>query len=339
MNNQPKRPVRKNTSRPQGSGGGNFALFAAIIIAVLALVNYKIFSMIITDNPTPIIINNNTSQTQTQTEKEPVDPFDEELARDFTTITVNSSDTKAGNLVLVNNTHAFDFDASPLVVKKQEPVSIGSHKSNNYYVSYNTETLTLEAIEAFNKLTEDFVAQSGHRDLIILDSIRTLEDQQRILETKGTEIATNPGCSEHHTGLAFDLSLYINGIINDFDGTGDYEWILNNCHKYGYILRYPADKTEITGITYEPWHLRYVGKAHACFMKQNNICLEEYIELLSRFPIKSSRLQFTTFDGEQYMIYSQPVSSDTAAVYVPKNYEYTLSGDNDGRVIVTCKIS
>lgn len=337
MNNQPKRPVRKTTRRPQGSNDGNFSLFAAIIIAVLALVNYKIFSSIITDNPTPIIINNNV--TQTQTEEEPVDPFQEELARDFTTVTVSNGDTKSGNLVLVNNTHAFDFDAVPLAVQKQEPVSIGSYKNNNYYVSYNTETLTLEAIEAFNKLTEDFVAQTGHRDLIILDSIRTVEDQQRILEGKGTEIATNPGCSEHHTGLAFDLSLYINGIINDFDGTGDYEWILNNCHKYGYILRYPADKTEITGITYEPWHLRYVGKVHACFMKQNNICLEEYIDLLSRFPIKSSRLQFSTFDGEQYMIYSQPVSGNTAAVYVPKNYEYTLSGDNDGRVIVTCKIS
>lgn len=339
MNNQPRRPSPKSTRRVKNSKDSNFSLVAAIIIAILALVNYKMFSMIITDNPTPVIITDNNDQNQPTVEEKPVDPFEEELARDFTVINVNADDTKTGNLILVNNTHAFNSSISPMALENREFVSIGAFKSNDYYVSYNTETLIPEAIEAFNALTADFAAETGHRDLIIIDSIRTIEDQQRIFDQKGPEIAAKPGCSEHHSGLAFDLSLYIGGVTNTFDGEGDYAWIKNNCHKYGYIVRYTEDKTAITGIIDEPWHLRYVGKAHATFMKQNNLCLEEYIELLSRFPIKSSRLQFSTPDGEQYMIYSQSVSGNTATVYVPKNHEYTISGDNDGRIIVTCKIS
>ena len=122
MNNQPKRPVRRTTNHKNHTKDSNFSLFAAIIIAILALVNYKMFSMIITDNPTPVVINNNVNQ-QVE-EQKPVDPFEEELARDFTTVTVNSSDTKTGNLVLINNTHAFDFNASPLAIQKQELLDI-----------------------------------------------------------------------------------------------------------------------------------------------------------------------------------------------------------------------
>ena len=336
MNNQQNRPVRRTVTRTAVKKD-NFSIFAAITIAILALVNYRMFSMIITDNPTPV--NVVVTQTQPEVEKKPVDPFEEELARDFVTISANADDTKNGNLILVNNTHAYNPGVSPLAVPLRELVSIGSLKSNNYYVSYNTETLVAEAIEAFNALTSDFSEQTGHRDLIIVDSIRTIEDQERIYAQKGPDIATIPGHSEHHTGLAFDMSLYIGGVTHSFDGEGDYTWIAENCHKYGYIVRYPEGKTDITGISYEPWHFRYVGKAHATFMKQNNLCLEEYIELLSRFPLRSARRQFTTDDGEKYMIYSQSVSGDTAAVYVPKNHEYTLSGDNDGRIIVTCKIS
>lgn len=79
-----------------------------------------------------------------------------------------------------------------------------------------------------------------------------------------------PGTSEHHTGLAVDI----------FGSSGIYDWLEENCWKYGFILRYPDDKIEITGIIYEPWHFRYVGKELAKDIMESGLCLEEYLEML-----------------------------------------------------------
>ena len=82
-----------------------------------------------------------------------------------------------------------------------------------------------------------------------------------------------PGYSEHNTGLAIDL----NGVLDSFDGTDAFRWLDAHAQEYGFILRYPKDKQEITKIKYEPWHYRYVGTEHARAMKQQNLCLEEYL--------------------------------------------------------------
>ncbi len=85
-----------------------------------------------------------------------------------------------------------------------------------------------------------------------------------------------PGTSEHELGLAVDIN-------PDRDKSGDevYEWLSENAQKYGFIKRYPEDKTDITGISNEPWHYRYVGEKAAKEMKKKKLCLEEYIEYIS----------------------------------------------------------
>lgn len=96
---------------------------------------------------------------------------------------------------------------------------------------------------------------------------------------------TVPGHSEHHSGLAFDIITpqYHNDVYTlseKFAETDAYKWLVKNCADYGFVLRYPKDKQEITKINFEPWHYRYVGVEHAKYMTQNNLCLEEYIALL-----------------------------------------------------------
>lgn len=87
------------------------------------------------------------------------------------------------------------------------------------------------------------------------------------------------GASEHHTALAIDLSN--DGTLEeDFIDTEAGKWIKKNCYKYGFVVRYPKAKEEITGIGYEPWHIRYVGRPHSDIMYANNWCLEEYIAVL-----------------------------------------------------------
>lgn len=92
----------------------------------------------------------------------------------------------------------------------------------------------------------------------------------------------NKGESEHQSGLAIDISSKSNGygLTESFENTKEFSWLMDNCYKYGFILRYPKDKVDITGINYEPWHFRYIGDAEkAEYIMENGLSFEEYIEL------------------------------------------------------------
>lgn len=97
-------------------------------------------------------------------------------------------------------------------------------------------------------------------------------------ETYAEKSVARPGYSEHATGLALDL----NGVRDDFDTTPAFQWLSNHAQDYGFILRYPKEKQEITKIKYEPWHYRYVGVENAQVMKEKNLCLEEYLDFLEK---------------------------------------------------------
>lgn len=89
------------------------------------------------------------------------------------------------------------------------------------------------------------------------------------------------GCSEHQTGLALDIlcSGNTNMDVSQMEEPGN-KWLRNNCYKYGFILRYPENKSSITGVNFEPWHFRYVGKEAAKYIMKNNLTLEEFYKKL-----------------------------------------------------------
>jgi len=94
-----------------------------------------------------------------------------------------------------------------------------------------------------------------------------------------------PGTSEHQSGLCADMHNYRYAekeITAEFGESKAGTWLAENCYKFGFILRYEADKTDITGIAYESWHFRYVGRYHATRMHELDMCLEEYTEYLDR---------------------------------------------------------
>ena len=100
-------------------------------------------------------------------------------------------------------------------------------------------------------------------------------------ETARTEAArwvAVPGTSEHHTGLALDIvSIHYQHLTEQQAQTAEQQWLMEHCWEYGFILRYPADKCDITGIGYEPWHYRYVGRETAAAIRESGLCLEEYL--------------------------------------------------------------
>ena len=90
-----------------------------------------------------------------------------------------------------------------------------------------------------------------------------------------------PGCSEHHLGLAFDVNV---PKTSAFKGTKQCKWLHAHCWDYGFIVRYQEDKTDITGFAAEEWHIRYVGVEHAQYMRDHDMCLEEYLLFAKDHP-------------------------------------------------------
>ncbi|HHT51544.1 MAG TPA: SH3 domain-containing protein [Eubacteriaceae bacterium] len=143
--------------------------------------------------------------------------------------------------------------------------------------------------EAVDQLKEMFKAAKVEigKEMMSVSGFRSYDHQKRIYEKyvkrdgleKASTYSARPGHSEHQTGLAFDIggkdSKYW---VNDsFANTEEAEWLKDNAHRFGFILRYPKDKSHITGYKYEPWHFRYIGVDHATKIYESGLTLEEYL--------------------------------------------------------------
>ena len=127
----------------------------------------------------------------------------------------------------------------------------------------------------------ELFAISGYRSYNRQIEVFNAEVSMKGLE-KAAEAVANPGQSEHQTGLAMDISSRsVNlDLTQDFENTIEGQWLAANAHEYGFILRYPKGKEDITGFKYEPWHFRYVGKDFARTIYEKDLTLEEYFNIV-----------------------------------------------------------
>ncbi len=246
---------------------------------------------------------------------------------DWGTISVAASDTLQGPLVLVNSTHAYTFPATTDHLKEIYAV-FAQHDSRIYWQSGISTYMEGTALDALDAMLTDFAAATGNTHVQIRDAYRTEAEQE------GKTIL--PGYSDHHTGYGCSLKFLKDGqnpALEFEEELETYGWILDNCHKYGFVRRYPADKIEQTGVEDYLSYFRYVGVAHATYMKEKNLCMEEYITLLHDYTDKDP-LEIKGADGKAYEVYYVAVSG-SANVKYPTNYAYTISGTNEGGVVVT----
>ncbi len=146
--------------------------------------------------------------------------------------------------------------------------------------------ISTEIYDALTQFVEDARAQglsvcisSGYRSYEIQEQLME-NDVEEYGEEEALKTLSLPGASEHQTGLATDLTdVYYEYKDESIEDTDTYKWLLAHCQEYGFILRYPKGKENITGIDYEPWHFRYVGKEAAEFIQKNGLTLEEFLEL------------------------------------------------------------
>lgn len=188
---------------------------------------------------------------------------------------VLNTDTSTYTL-LVNKEYTLPSSYIPFMVEPQVEIY---HKGINErrYLQPVAATALEELFAAAEEDGYHLVLRCGFRSYWLQKAIYSYA-----LKTYGYYEASRyhalPGTSEHQTGLAVDLCCKATNYENNFSilRTPEYAWLLENAHKYGWILRYPEDKTDITGYNFEPWHFRYVGIELAAYLKELDITLEEY---------------------------------------------------------------
>ncbi len=180
------------------------------------------------------------------------------------------TDTSKKELMLVNKYYALGKEYQPTDIV---PIS------NQY--CYGENEIKEEVFDAFLEMWN--AAKEEDLTLIITSSYRDYETQEilwnRYKDQQGQEwadsISARAGSSEHQTGYTLDIVTY-NSVLNDFENTDEFKWLQKHAHEYGFIMRYPKGKEDITGYDYESWHYRYVGRDVATKIHELGITFDEY---------------------------------------------------------------
>ena len=238
-------------------------------------------------------------------------------------IEITEEQIHQGNLLLVNSEYAVEQAGI-----QSDIINLFTHKELNtgYQLLNNEIKLSEEIAEKFSEMIAA-AEEDGVSNFLISSGYRDFDEQNRLYKEMGADYALPAGHSEHNLGLALDVGSTQMKMKEAPEG----EWIEENAWKNGFILRYPANKTDITGIQYEPWHIRYVGLPHSAIMQEMNLALEEYLDYL-----KDEKSISISVEGKKYTISYYPISQNgTIEVEVPANEQYEISGNNIDGVIVT----
>ncbi len=256
-------------------------------------------------------------------------------------VTVTRDDMVKGDLIVVNANYPYTFPST-----EKHLTTLYGNKSRGYQLGSSSDKLESNTLAAWNRAADDFLAETGDTFLLLVNNggYRSYATQETVYqkrvdsvgEAEAQKYVALPGNSEHHTGLAFDLGVYRDGKIYSLSNFEVYDWIPQNLPRYGFVLRYPSDKVNVTGIGYEEWHFRYVGVPHAIYMTENNLCLEEYMNILRAYQPDGNHLLVDVGDVS-YEIWYVPFapSGDVTEIAIPEGVPYTISGNNMDGFVVT----
>ena len=188
-------------------------------------------------------------------------------------------------IVLVNQTHTLDKDYVPAdLIDVADTRSDRSKRKMRECAAKALEAFFIEMRANNINLVSVTSAYRSYAEQVTLFEQRkamypNLSEEEAY--TAAATVVAPPGTSEHQTGLSCDMHNLSSADVS-FADTGAYKWMVENAYKFGFILRYPEDKQDITGISFEPWHYRFVGRYHATRMHELGMCLEEYVEYLGK---------------------------------------------------------
>lgn len=229
------------------------SILLAIILLVLLLILVSIYS------PNEEIKSKNKSNTTTTSNANNQNADDNNTINTKTNIVQKNGITYVDGIMIVNKTYSLPNTYNP-----------GNEKV---------------ALDAFEKLKA--AAEKDNISLWIASGFRSYQEQvdlyNQYVQRDGKKAAdiysARPGYSEHQTGLTFD----VNNASEEFNDTAEAKWLEENAYKYGFIIRYPKGKQDITGYSYESWHIRYLGTDKAKLIHDSGKCIEEYYNITSKY--------------------------------------------------------
>lgn len=233
-------------------------------------------------------------------------------------ISLASSDIHKGSLILVDATHplAIQVDSTPFL----------NIKYDHFRLPSKNLTIANETIDSVVAMFNDFFKESSLGNVMIYATMN--------VPTAAQYSAVIP---ERASGLSLDLAIWdeSKSSHSPFQGDGNYVWLAEHAADYGYVQRFTAGKESKTGQEALKWHYRYVGVPHAAYMKEQDLCLEEYLETLkTSYPANGDHLKISA-GGKDYEVFYAASTGASTTVSVPANREITISGDNIGGFIIT----
>ncbi|MEW8971867.1 MAG: M15 family metallopeptidase [Mesobacillus sp.] len=236
------------------------------------------------DHPADFKESEQNSETNTQVED---NPAEEELTLEAAYFNVvqqtdgkNVIQNPQNSLALVNKIFGLPDNYIPGdLVRPNVPFSFGDAKLEKSLMRQEAATALEKMFAGARNDGIELAAVSGYRSYGRQETLFNAE-VNKVGEEKALQAVARPGSSEHQTGLTMDISSKTNNFnLNEqFGKTKEGVWLAHNAHKYGFILRYPRGKEDLTGYMYEPWHFRYVGIKAATEIYENEWTLEEYFD-------------------------------------------------------------
>jgi len=299
-----------------------------IIIAVILVLGFGMYAIFANEDQSEQMAENNFRSADTNIERERENPDDTYLNAPSSTpapaptiplTQISTSDViDTRYLALVNHQHPAPADPASYLLSAAWPTVAVSRIEGMYL--HNSALRAVSEMFASARFAEvgAFFVSSGFRDFY----------RQAYLFGDGTnsEYVMPPGHSEHQTGLAADI-LSVGLGMHELANAPEGHWLANNSYRYGLILRYPQGAESITGINFEPWHFRYVGRVHAYYMMQMDFVLEEYIAYIH----ERGHFSFDKDGTTHYVLFQRPTGGN---IYVPYGRDFLVSGDNKGGYIV-----
>ena len=337
---KPADKKKRGKIRIKPTVGGMLSLLALILLTAV-IVTFIVF---LTKGVIQWV--NNANETTTQSTDDPNKPVTNPWNSAYITEQYANTNKNVGDLILVNAQNRYDLTDS-IGSKLTNLYGYEGHGSHYVIPDSNTK-IRSTIIQSLKQLIFDMVeanpntlgSTSDTDRLYITGAYRDTALQTTLNTNNPDRYPELPGFSEHHTGLAFDLKVMSKQATISLRDN-EYEWLEAHCAEYGFVIRYDASKSALTGIADEPYHLRYVGVSHATYMTEHDLCLEEYLELLrNSHKYDQTPLEITVGEQEYLVYYVEANTADGVnftSVPVPPASEgtYSISGDNMNGFIVT----
>ncbi|MDE6034922.1 MAG: D-alanyl-D-alanine carboxypeptidase family protein [Ruminococcus sp.] len=274
-----------------------------------------------------------TTTTTTETTTTTVTTKKEPLPTGYAEVPLDTEKIYSGNLITVNGNNIYHFPEEDTNI-----VTLYDHISTQYYgVSDLVVCLDEEVIEHLNELMEGFAESQYNTDIVVIGGYRSADDQAQRYNDGISGVMS--GFSDYHTGRSFDMGVFpADGSGSGYySPTGIYAWIDEHSADYGFVVRYPEGKEVYTNERARTQTYRYVGVPHATYMKQNNLCLEEYIEKLKTYTINKP-LEISSGTSLYKVYYVGAGEEKETEIGLPVTGDYEISGNNQDGFIVTVKV-